>query len=807
MFRNFLISALRNFNRSKGFTIINVGGLCIGLAAVLIIFLYIRHETGYDTGHAKGDRIYRQVVIGKEHNFPIQPGVFLKYQRNQLKGVEAVTMLTKRNITVKAGEQVMGNQDFIAADSLLFRLFDWKVISGNPEAVLCKSNSVILTRSAAQKYFGDIDPVGKTILIDNSYNAVVGALIEDIPEKSFIHFLGILPLHYIAMTNESALTEWGNSSFIFFCLVDPGASVGQIEKDLPLIFKENIKRDAEYEPNPVYLQPLRDIHLYSGANRWEPEPQGNINTVKILGATAVMILLLAAINFVNLSTARNASRFREIGLRKVVGSFRSQIIFQFLVETALYIFTAFILALAVTQLILPWFNSMTGITLSVEELLHPSVFFYLLLFLLLMIGLAGGYPAFVLSAPAPAVVIRKQGESFTKNSRWNLGLREALVVVQFVVSVGLITGAIIVQKQLLYLSQRPLGFEPAQKLVIRNPWDEKMNDRYDAMVAALKQMPEVRSVSGTHNIPGRFENNYAQLSLKGTDRKTKSVQAALVSVSNNFFPAMDAGISQGEGFPVEMSKQELDSFPGCIINEALASKLVQFSDTNLVGMSLDGFYDPLNQRKIIGIVSDIHFRSLRDKVVPAAFIVSKAIYPNFNLNLIVDINSPDMPEVVEKIRSSWEGITSDWPFESFFLDQSFDAQYRADQNLSVIIRVFTVVALIISLTGLLALVMYVTRSKRRELGIRKTLGASEEMLLRMMSWKFVRLVLFADLMVLPFILWFASGWLEDFAYHTNIGWILPMLVVVVSVVITMVTIIWQTRKAVSANPVEVLKAD
>ncbi|PKP23354.1 MAG: hypothetical protein CVU06_08695, partial [Bacteroidetes bacterium HGW-Bacteroidetes-22] len=573
------------------------------------------------------------------------------------------------------------------------------------------------------------------------------------------------------------------------------------------IFKENFNRDADYKPSLYHLQPLRDIHLYSGANRWEPEPQGNINTVKILGATAIMILLLAAINFVNLSTARNSSRFREIGLRKVVGSFRSQIIVQFLVETALYIFTSFLLALAITQALLPWFSSMTGITLSVGELLNPSVFALLILFLLVLIGLAGGYPAFVLSAPAPAVVLRKQGDSFSKNSRWNLGLRETLVIIQFIVSVGLITGAIIVQKQLLYLSQRPLGFEAAQKLVIRNPWDDKMDDRFDAMTAALKQMPEVKAIAGSHNIPGRFENNYAQYSLKGIDRKTKSVQGALISVSNNFFSAMGAGISQGEGFPVEMNKQELDSFPCCIINETLASMLVQSNDTNLVGMSLDGFYGPLTQRKIIGIVSDIHFRSLHDKVVPTAFIVSKAVYPNFNLNLIVDINSGNMSEMVGKIESLWEGITPDWPFDSFFLDQSFDAQYRADQNLSVIIKVFTIVALFISLTGLLALVMYVTRSKRRELGIRKTLGASEEMLMRMMSWRFIRLVLVADLLVLPFIIWFASGWLEDFAYHTNVGWILPVLVVVLSVIITLVTILWQTRKAVSANPVDVLKAE
>jgi len=807
MFRNFLITIIRNFNRSKWFSIVNILGLSTGLAAVFIIFLYIYHETGYDRMYAKGDRIYRQVLVGKENNYPIQPGVFLQYQRNELKGVEAVTMLMKRQLTVKAKEKVMGSQDFIVADSLLFSFFDWKSLNGNAAEALRRPGTVILTQSAAKKYFGNTNPVGQVMLFENSYKATVSAIIEDIPQQSFVHFLGILPLDYSRATNASELREWGNSSFNFFCLVNPGYSLSEIKAGIFNCWKKNSPYGTKAKTNPFRLQLLRDIHLHSETNRWEIEPQGSITTVRILGITAILILLLACINFVNLSTARNAKRFREIGLRKVVGSQRYHIILQFLLETAFYILISLIFALLFTELFLPWFSGLAGADLRLGTLLRPEVFSVVLIVLLLLIGLAGSYPAFVLSAPKPAVVLKKQGESFVINSRVSIGLREVLVIVQFFVSVALITGAIIVQKQLNFFSESRLGIESHQKVVIKNPWDNFMTQRFDALTAELKKMPEVKAITGSHNVPGQFENNYGVFFIKGTDPKNQSIQAALISVENNFFEVMNSSILRGEGFPKTMSKAELDSFPACVVNESLATQLNAMGTGDVIGRSLSGFYDPLPSRKIIGVVNDIHFRSLHDKVMPAAFIVSKSVYPNFNLNILVDIDSRNMPGTMKKIESEWQNITKDWPFESYFLDQRYASQYVSEQNLSVIIRAFTAIALIISFLGLLALVMFVSQSKRKELGIRKVLGAGDNSLIRLMSWRFVRLVLVADVMAIPIILWLCSHWLSGFAYHIEIGWFIPIAVIFFSMIFTFAAILWQTWRAVTANPVDVLKAE
>lgn len=807
MFRNYLITAIRNFNRSKWFSIVNILGLSTGLATVFIIFLYIYYETGYDRVHTNGDRIYRQIWIGKEYNTPIQPGIFLQYQRNELKGVDAVTMLMKRQLTVKAEDKVMGSQDFIIADSLLFSFFDWKSVNGNPAEALRKPGTVVLTQSAAKKYFGNVNPIGKVMLFENSYHATVSAIIADVPQQSFIHFLGILPLNYSNATNTSELHEWGNSSYNFFCMVNSQSSLTEIEAGLFNCWKKNSPWGASLKKNHFRLQPLRDIHLRSEANRWEIEPQGSITTVRILGITAILILLLACINFVNLSTARNSKRYREIGLRKVVGSQRSHIIIQFLFETAFYISISLLLALMISELLLPWFSNLAGVDLQLGILFKPEILIVVLILLLLLIGLAGSYPAFVLSAPEPAVVLRKHGESFKINSHLSMGLREVLVIVQFFVSVGLITGAIIVQKQLDFFSESRLGFESHQKLVIVNPWDDNMTQRLDALTAKLKQMPEVKAVTASHNVPGQFENNYASFFIKGSDPKKQSVQAAFISVENHFFEVMNSSVLRGEGFPGVMSQKELDSFPSCVVNETFAKQLDTMGAGEIIGRSLNGFYSPISTRKIIGVVNDIHFRSLHDKVMPAVFIVSKSVYPNYNLNILVDIDSHNMPGTMKKIESEWQNITKDWPFNSFFLDQRYASQYKSEQNLSVIIRAFTAVALIISLLGLLALVMFVSQLKRKEIGIRKVLGADYNRLVRMMSWRFVKLVLIADVLAVPSILWLCSYWLSGFAYHIEIGWFIPLAVIFISLLLTFTAIFWQTWRAIAANPVDVLKTE
>ena len=801
MWKNYLLAALRNFKRSRFFTTINVLGLGIGLATVIVIFLFIHKELSYDKYHSKSERIYRQIKIGNEHNAPIQPGAFYEFQKEEVPGIKELLRVKKYELVVRTGEQKMPEQPFLVADSNLFSLFDWHAYMGDPVSALQKTNTVILTRSAAQKYFGDEDPIGREVLFENTYNTQVGAVIEDIPDESFVHFSGILPVDYVKQTNPSALTHWGNSSFQYFCLLKENADPEKVAEDIAGSWVRN--SPGQSESYPLYLQALEKIHLHSTNIRWEIEPQGSITTVRILAVTAALILILACINFINLSTARNARRFREVGLRKVLGSSRKQVIHQFMLETSIYILVSVIIAFIIAEISLPWFSGFSGYELSIYSLATPEITGIVILFLLVLIAIAGSYPAFVLSSFSPTDALKSTGTEVSVKGKKRFSLREGLVVLQFVISIGLITGAYLVHRQFSYLTEKNLGFEKSQKLAVVNPWDQHMNDRFDAFRQEIRQIPGVKASTGTHNLPGDFQNNYSGLYLKG--KKDERMNAAIISVENNFFEVMGADIPEGQSFPSSLSETAKDSLVLCIINESLARIIRNHGFENPVGETLEGFWDRVESRKIIGIAEDMHFRSLHNKVYPAVFVVSKYPYPNYVRNMILDVNTADISGTMDRIGEAWNKISPDWPFQGHFLDQRFEELYAKEDKLSGLISIFTFLALFVSLIGLLAVVLFTLQSRVREIGIRKVLGASNRQLFGFMSWKFLRLALIADIIALPIIWYITSGWLNQFAYRISIQWWIFAAAVLFSVIFTFMAVFYQTYKSIRKNPVNSLK--
>lgn len=802
MFTNYIKTAWRNFYRSRVYSLINIFGLAIGLATVIMIFLYVKYETDYDNQHSKRERIYRQINIGKEYNDPIQPGIFMEFQRGQIPGVEHVTMMLKNDLVVRVGDKKLSDQEFLVTDSCFFRIFDFKVVSGNPDEILKKPNTTILTESSAKLYFGDEDPIGKEILIENTYRAVVGGIIEDIPRQSFVHFTGILPTDYTLQVNESAIKNWFNSSFHYYSLLSPGADPEQVSMALNEVWNKNVP-DERIKGN-IRLQPLKDIHLHSENIRWEIEPQGSITVVRIFSLTAILILILACVNFVNLSTAQNVKRYREIGLRRVIGASRKSIVRQFLIETTMYILLALMLGIALVEISIPWFSEVYGFRPDLSVMLEPSILSATILFLILLIIITGSYPAFVLSSFQPADALRSRGEVIGKTRKQRAGIREGLVIFQFIISVGLITGAFIVKKQFNHLSGMFPGFEKHQKLVISNPWDENMNSRFNAFKGELARMPGIMTTA-SHNVPGDFQNNYLGVHVKGLDKEANNISTAFISVENNFFDVMGARISEGNNFPQDLTDIAKDSLPLCIINETLAGIIRNQGIEEPVGEYLSGFWDKIPSRRIIGVVEDIHYRSLHNKVYPAVFIVSKQPYPNYVLNMIVDIDRENLGEAYREIEDAWNRVSQDWPFRATFLDNKLQELYVKEANLVRIIEVFTFLALAISLIGLTALVMFSLRNRIKELSIRKVLGASPRLLFWFYSWKYVRLVLLADIIALPLIYYLGKEWLEQFAFRIDITiWIL-MISVVVSVVITVITISYQTYRASRINPADSLK--
>ncbi len=801
MIRNYLITALRNFSKSSFFSVTNILGLAIGLTAVLFIFLKIYDEFTFDRHHKKSDRIYRQIKKGKEFDAPIQTGAFMEFQRSEVKGVEEFTMIKKNDYSVKSGELLLGNQDFLICDTGFFDIFSYETLVGDPKKALRQPNSVILTESTAHRYFGDKDPMGQELFIENSFHAYVQAVIKDWPRSSFVQFDGILSIQFVEENNPSALTMWTNSSFQFFSLLYPGAHPDSVAREIEKSWERNCPN--ENMKTAIRLQALGDVHLKSENIRWEIEPQGSITNVRILGFTAILILLLACINFINLTTAQNSKRYLEIGLRKTLGAQKGHIIRQFLLETSIYVTVSVVIALMFYELLFPYADGIMGYMPPITLLFHKEIILFFFLFIVLMVLLSGAYPSFVLSSYSPNAVLKGKGSPKIVRSR-SLSLRDILLLFQFLITIVLLTSAFFVQKQFDFLSQTHPGFDMQQKIVVSNPWDDQMMQRFDNFKAKAEAVPGVNGSSGTHNVPGRFQNNYSFFTVKGQPQ-FEGHSAAVVSVEPDFFRFMDAKIVEGDDFPENLSIAQRDSNGVCIINEAFANILKNNGVQHLIDSRLDGFWDFETPRKIQGIVKDMHFRSMHNSVFPAVFIISREAYPNYNLNIVLDVNQHNMSQSLDKLEKAWSEIAPQWPFDFIFLDQEFARLYRKEKQLASLIRGFTLLAFIISLVGLLSIVMLSFQSRLREIGIRKTLGASEHELRTLLSWRFIRLVLLANMISIPIAFVVIRRWLESFAYHINMQWWVFALAALISLGFTFLIVLMQTWRYTRVNPVDVLK--
>lgn len=799
MLRNYFITALRNFTRKPFFAFVNISGLAVGLAAAIIMFLFIYDEYRYDRYHEDSEQIYR-LLNNADNPSPRQLGVFYKYIEDEIPGVEASTMIFKNNYALKSGEKKYSNQEILSTDSSLFKIFTWEAREGNPQKVLTTPNTIILTERAAKKYFGSENPIGKQILLDNEYKCIVKAVLKDIPRYSHFKFEGITSLNLKEKMNASALTHWGNRSAHFYFKLNPGITPENVAKSISKIWDK--KAEEEYiDMSKLSLQPLHKIHLHSENVRYEIAPQGSITTVRIFGVSALLIVILACINFINLSTVNATRRNKEVGVRKVLGSNKRALVEQFLFETACYVILAVVIALVLVELLLPWFSELAERPLTLLTLLSPGILIASSLFILVIILLSGLYPGFVLSGYSPQTAFKGSDKITPAKNRF--GLREMLVVLQFTITVGLLTGSYLVQKQFNFIQSKQVGYDRFHKLVVKNPWDSDMAGRFDAMKAEFAKMPEVKSTTGTHNVPTYLQNNFAALSPKGHEKKY--LRGAVVSVEPNFFETMGAKMREGRNFSQKRSNAAKDSLDLCVINETAYGQLKKMGLDKPIGHTLKNFWGNVPSRKIIGIVEDIHFRSLHDKVIPAVFIVSKNTYPNYNLNLIIDYQSKNPGEFLQKAEATWNRIAPEWPFDYYFLDSHYDQQHKREANMTEIMRVFTMIALFISVIGLIAISLFILQSKTKEIGIRKVLGASEGQLIQQFSWKFVRLVIMANIIALPLTWVVADRWLNSFAYKTSFsGWIMAGAIILTTT-LSLAVVYCQTTRAARENPTEALK--
>jgi putative ABC transport system permease protein len=793
MIQNYFRTALRNFSGHAIFSFINVLGLTVGLTACFLIYIYVSFEISYDRFHTKADRIYRVACDTKTpagtSSGIVTPAAVGFNMKAALPEVESVVRFYRGGLTVRRGDVKFDEENILFADSSIFSVFDFPLLKGNPRTVLKTDFSMVLSETAAKKYFGLSDPIGKIVLLGGTaIPSTITGIMKDIPENSHIKADMVLSNSFQNYLD----TNWTALFYNTYVLLRPGTDEKKLESKLPAFLKRYIPPGQQQSQlsYSLFLEPLRDVYLRSKRGG---EVSGSISNVYIFSVIALFILIIASINFINLSTARAAERAKEVGVRKVVGATRVQLIGQFMAEALLIALTAFILATLLSAILLPFFNDLAGKTLS------PGIFEHrnniIILFLTSTgIGIAAGiYPALVLSTYRPALVLKGR---FAASGRGVL-LRKGLVIAQFTISIILITGTMVIYNQLHFMRNKDLGFRKTQTIIIP--------DLLTATESAFKQqvmtIPKVLAATYSTTIPGDRPQHWGQGNYLEAENKSGAMQEAqmdLCFVDFDFIKQYQIKMVAGRPFSKNFGT---DSTQALILNETAVKMLGYTLPEQAIGKP---FLQWGNKGKIIGVARDFHFRSLNESIKP----LSMRIMPKYNYQFIsINVAPDNLPVTIAAIKQKFMELMPDVPFNYYFLDEYFDRQYRAETRFESLFFDFAILAIFISCLGLFGLVSYSTIQRTREIGIRKVLGASVSGIVNLLSIDFLKLVFISFLIASPVAWLVMNKWLENFAYRINISWWVFAVAAILSLLIAMLTISFQAIKAAIANPVKSLRTE
>jgi putative ABC transport system permease protein len=814
MFRNYLKIAFRSLRKSKGFTALNIIGLAAGLGVCLLIVLYVTDELSYDRYNVNADRIYRvdedlyfnntrydAVTTSKFFG----PTLVASYPKIQ----QMVRFRNPGDLLVRKGGDHILEHHFVFADSTIFKVFTLPMIAGDPNTALNNPHSIVIDESAARRYFNSTDVIGRTLEVggDNTPLKITG-VIRDIPEQSQFYFSFIRPLRESYTFNDPGDNGWISNPYYTYILAQPGTTRAEVQKDVDAVVKLNISpalqemfhtsgADLEKAGNHFRcpITPLTDVHLHSNKSG-ELEANSNIQFVYIFSVIAVLILLIACVNFMNLSTARSANRAKEVGIRKVAGSTKGHLIIQFLTESILLSLFALVLALGAAVLLLPMLNQLAG------KSLHPDVLFSgrflpLLLLLVLLVGcLAGSYPAFYLSSFQPIHVLKGKMAAGFKSS-W---LRSSLVVFQFFISIGLIVSTLVIYRQLHYIRNKEVGFNRDQVLVIHDTWslgrDGTTNLRKNLLTLA-----GVTDATVTGDIPTVGGNQYWQLGWF-RDASLDARKATLMTtlrVDDHYVPTLGMQIVKGRNF--DLAQFPTDS-TAIILNEAAVATLGVKDPLNLILYNHDDLFKTITYH-VVGVVKDFNYNSMHDKIHPLVMEVDR---PNWG-SMAVRFRTNDVFSLVRQVESKFHAAKQGLPFSYTFMDNDFDKLYHAEQQTGQIFITFAVFAILIACIGLFGLVTYAAEQRTKEIGIRKVLGARVTSIVGLLSRDFTMLVGIAALIAFPAAWWAMYKWLETFAYRTEISWWIFLVAGAVALAIALLTVSIQTVRAALANPVKSLRSE
>ena len=805
MLKNYIKTALRNLWKSKGFSALNILGLAAGLSVFLMIVLYVADELSYDTYNKNRDRIYRldaEIYFNNTLFTAATAPEPLAY--TLVKDYPQVEQMVRFNyqgdILVKKDNQSIQDHHAVFADSTFFKVFTASMIQGDPATALNEPNSIVIDETAAKRYFNTTDVVGKNLYIDNSTNCKITGVIKDLPAQSHFHFSFIRPLRDSYRGNAD---NWLANNVQSYILVKPGVSRAflqsrinaTIDKYLSVQLQNLVHsslKDQEKRGNyfRYHLMPLRKIHLYSNVS-YEFEANGNITYVYIFSVIAVFILLIACVNFMNLSTARSANRAKEVGIRKVAGSLRVQLMTQFLTESTLITFFAFVLAVLISLVILPLFNQLADKQMHVGSLFSTWLLPVMIILIFVVGCVAGSYPAFYLSSFQPIKVLKGAIATGFKSS-W---LRSTLVVFQFCVSIILIIGTIVIYKQLDYIRNRQIGYDREQVLVLHNTYP--LGRQIKNFRQEILKITGVDNATISSNLPtanGFNQNGWFRDAALDANRVTIMTT---IYVDENYIPTLSMQMAAGRNFSPEYPTDSL----GLVLNET-AVKLLGFKDPLKEELyNTDDLNRPLAYR-VVGVVIDFNFSSMHNKVGPLIMQLSKSAG-----SIALRVNGRNLPSLIDNVKAKWNAMAPGQPFAYTFMDADFNNIYYAEQRTGKLFITFAVFAIFIACLGLFGLVTYASEQRTKEIGIRKVLGARASGIVAMLSKDFARLVLYASMISFPIAWWAMNKWLQSFAYRISISWWVFVIAGIIALLIALVTVSFQAIKAAIANPVKSLKTE
>lgn len=808
MLKSYFKIAFRNIFKNKLFSLINILGLAVGIACAIVILLFVQDELSYDQFHSKKDRIVRvtrewlnQDGESNLHLARVAPPIGTLLINDYPQTIERmVRILSDYNTKLKYNNKIFIEEKFYWAEKDFFKIFDFKLIEGNKETALAEPGSVVISHSMAKKLFGNEDPIGKTINYEDQADLLVTGIFEDVPRNSHFKFdyLGSLISLYNVFGRDFFETNWSSNNYATYLLLGNAKLKEELKTNIPSFIDKHygaaIKRHTGHDPtqppsktNLLHLQNLTDIHLYSNLNS-EFEQNGDITNVYLFSAIAVFILLIACINFMNLATAKSSKRAKEIGMRKVLGAYKKQLVYQFIGESLFITFFAVIISIGLLEAALPALNNFIGKELAVNYTQNFAAVGGIFLIALLVGLISGSYPAFLLSSFKPSSVLKGNSQPGSGRSLF----RTTLVVAQFTISIVLIISMSVVSNQMEYFKNKKLGFNKDQIVIL--PASESMRENLDGFKSILLQNPNITSAATSDLIPSdKLLNSWGAERYENNSTVPLGFRLAVVQVDNDFIDTYQFKLLGGRKFSREFSTDDSSSY---IINE-FAAKRLGWSPDEAIGKPL--VYGDV-PGTIVGVLADFNFESLHNEVSPIIFVNTKTNGRNFSIRL-----SGNFPAAIDYLKGIWEKYNSDYPFEYSFLNEDFDSLYKSEEQLGEIFGVFSFLAVFIACLGLLGLASFAAEQKTKEIGIRKVLGASVTNIVSRFTFEFVKLILIANIIAWPIAYYGMNLWLNNFAYKSDITISIFISAGVIALLIAVATISFQAVKASLTNPAKTLK--